>query len=201
MVYDVSSIVVEDIRDEQEYHGHRVKLESRLGNARISLQIDVGFGDIVVPQPQSITFPVLLDGPAPQLRAYTPETAVAEKLHAMVTLGIRNSRMKDFFDLLVMSRTMTFEGNVLVHAIRATFEKRGDRAPAEEPFAFTDEFARDFAKQTQWNAFVRREKLELTTNLEKIVREIRRFALNPLRAASMSEAFEEIWAPEGPWKE
>ena len=160
MVYDESSITIADIRDDQEYHGHRVELDSRLGNARISLQVDVGFGDIVVPQPQSITFPVLLDGPAPKLRAYTPETTVAEKLHAMVTLGIRNSRMKDFFDLVVMSRMMAFEGNVLVRAIRATFERRGDRAPEEEPFAFTDDFARDRAKQTQWNAFVRRGRFE-----------------------------------------
>jgi hypothetical protein len=118
----------------------------------------------------------------------------------MVTLGIRNSRMKDFFDLVVMSRTMTFEGSVLVRAIRATFEKRGDQAPREEPFAFTDDFARDLGKQTQWNAFVRRGKFEFTTNFEKIVEEIRHFALDPLRAAAMNDAFEKSWAPEGPWK-
>jgi predicted nucleotidyltransferase component of viral defense system len=200
MTYDVSSILVTDIRDDQKYQGHRVELEGRLGNARISIQIDVGFGDIVIPQPQTITFPVLLDGPAPKIRAYTPETTVAEKLHAVVTLGIRNSRMKDFFDLVVISRTMTFEGTVLARAIKATFEKRGDQVPREEPFAFTNEFARDITKQRQWAAFVNRGNLEFTTNFEEVIEEIRRFVLTPLRIAATSEAFDKSWGPKGPWQ-
>jgi hypothetical protein len=153
-----------------------------------------------VPRPQTITFPVLLDGPAPQLRSYTAESVVAEKVHAMVTLGIRNTRMKDFFDLVVISRMMTFEGSVLVRAIKATFEKRGDRAFGEAPFVFTDDFARNLEKQNQWSAFVRRGKFEITTNFEKIVAEIKRFALEPLEAAATSGKFKKSWVSGGPWK-
>jgi predicted nucleotidyltransferase component of viral defense system len=124
LVFDASSLEIGAIREEQEYGGIRAVLIARLAAAKIRLQIDVGFGDVITPQAIDVDYPALLEFPAPHLRAYPRETVVAEKLEAIVHLGLANSRMKDFYDLMVLSRSFTFEGDVLVRAIRATFERR-----------------------------------------------------------------------------
>ena len=118
------SVRGEIIRVEEEYAGTRIKLMAMLGKARIPLQIDVGFGDAVTPPPQEIAFPTMLDFPAPPLRAYRPETVIAEKFHAMVDLGLRNTRMKDFYDVWKLSQQFEFDGETMVEAIRATFSRR-----------------------------------------------------------------------------
>ena len=130
MVYLADTITVAAIRPEDAYGGRRVTLSSRLGNARLKVQIDVGIGDAITPSPNWLNYPSLLDFPQPRLRVYTPETVVAEKFHAMVLLGIRNSRMRDFFDVFALARGMNFEIDALAEAIRATFDRR--RTPSRK---------------------------------------------------------------------
>jgi Nucleotidyl transferase AbiEii toxin, Type IV TA system len=127
-----------------------------LGKARVPIQIDVGFGDAITPGPRELIFGPMLDLPAPRLKTYPPETVVAEKLDAIVVLGMANSRMKDYFDLWTLRQTMAFELGALRNAVRATFERRGTPLPAELPVGLTDGFAEDVSKQKQWVAFIRK---------------------------------------------
>ena len=123
------------------------------------MQIDLGFGDVTFPAPKMSDYPTLLDFPAPRLKSYGRETVVAEKFEAMVKLGLLNSRMKDFFDLWLLSRQFDFDGPVLATAIAKTFEHRGTELTLQ-PTALTADFATDAGKMTQWNAFVRKSRLE-----------------------------------------
>ena len=137
-----------------------MKLETRLERARIDLQVDVGFGDAITPQAVAVAYPTHLGMEPPRLRAYPRRRVVAEKLEALVKLGMANSRMKDFFDLAVLARSFAFSGGVLRDAIVATFGRRGTAIPTELPIALTDSFAQDGTKLTQWRAFVSRNGLE-----------------------------------------
>ena len=119
----------------------RVKLMAMLGNVRIPLQVDVGAGDAVVPPPEVLDYPGLLDLPRARLRAYRPETSIAEKTEAMVRLALANSRMKDFFDIHRLAETRTFDGETMRLAVAATFTRRGIEIPSERPLALTSEFA------------------------------------------------------------
>ncbi len=132
----------ERIREDEEYEGVRVHLETRLAAARIRVQIDVGCGDVMTPAPQEMEYPVLLDFPGPRLRAYLREMVVAEKFEAMVKLGIANSRMKDFYDLWVIACDFKFDGALLSRAIKATFERRGTALTTSVPLALSDESQR-----------------------------------------------------------
>ena len=128
-MFSAQSVRGDTIKEDQEYEGLRLNLDCRLENARIPIQIDIGFGDVVTPAAAEVTYPVLLDFPAPVLPAYSRESVVAEKFQAMVMLGIANSRMKDFYDLWVLARQFEFQGPVLCQAIRATFERGARRFP------------------------------------------------------------------------
>lgn len=127
LAFEAGTVAVEAIREDQEYGGQRVKFDARLGQARIALQVDVGFGDAITPGAEEVEYPTLLGMAPPRLRAYPKETVVAEKLEAMVQLGLANSRMKDFYDLLVMSRTFAFEGEPLRRGDRGDVRAAGDR--------------------------------------------------------------------------
>jgi hypothetical protein len=157
--FDPTSIETDDIRDDQEYHGVRIRLLGFLGRARLPVQVDVGFGDSLTPAPDQIAYPTILDYPAPRLRAYHPATVVAEKLNATVVLGALNSRMKDFYDMHVILGHMDIDDDLLRDAIRATFDRRNVPLPEEVPVAFTPEFLEDGIKETQWQAFLRRSAL------------------------------------------
>ena len=154
--FDPATVTAGTIKEGQEYEGVRVGCLATLGQARIDLQVDVGFGDAVTPGPVTVQYPGLLDLPVPELAAYPRETVVAEKFQAMVMLGIANSRMKDFFDLWVLARSFAFAGPVLADAIRATFARRKTPVPAAPPLALTSEFGTDKAKVTQWKAFLKK---------------------------------------------
>ena len=156
LTFLADTVKAEPIREGQEYGGMRVTLMAMLGNARIPLQVDVGTGDAVVPPPETVDFPGLLDLPRARLRVYRPETAIAEKTEAMVTLALANSRMKDFFDVRRLAMTRSFDGDVLRAALAATFDRRQIARPSEVPFALTAEFGSDSQKQTQRAAFMRR---------------------------------------------
>jgi hypothetical protein len=198
--FDGGSISISEIREAQDYPGKRIGLRGRLGNARLDLQIDVGFGDAVTPEPAEIDYPALLDSPSPRVRAYPCETVIAEKLQTLVAFGMAISRMKDFYDIWMLSKQFPFAGVSLSPAVRATFERRGTAFPAGVPTALTDEFATDGTKQTQWTAFLRRNALlHAPPDLSSIVRDLRDFLLEPLHAAARSEPLAESWKPGGPW--
>jgi hypothetical protein len=133
--FQSDSVRAEAMKENEEYEGVRVKLLARLASARISIQIDVGFGDVITPAPDDVTYPTILTFPAPILKAYPRETVVAEKFQAMAMLGIVNSRMKDFYDLWTLARQFEFSGPVLSAAIRATFERRQTPLPEQLPIA------------------------------------------------------------------
>ncbi|GAB2612242.1 nucleotidyl transferase AbiEii/AbiGii toxin family protein [Novilysobacter erysipheiresistens] len=173
--YDTDSITVEAIREEARYDGLRVTLLALLGNARCTVQWDVGFGDAVTPAVLQTPYPTLLDDmPAPDLRVYPRETVFAEKLEAIAQLGIANSRMKDYFDLLALVRENAMNPAHLANALRATFERRGTPVLEATPFGLSDAFADDAQKKTQWQAFLKRNRLQ-APDLEDAVTEIRAY--------------------------
>ena len=198
--FSTESIQVTEIREGLEYPGQRVKLEARLGNARINVQIDIGFGDTVVPKAIKIEYPTLLNMPAPHIHAYPPETVVAEKFQSMVSLGMLNSRMKDYYDLRMIAKEFQFDGNTMAKAIKATFNRRNTDIPTETPVALTEEFFSNQEKITQWQAFLRRSKLEDTSvELSQVINELCKFLLPPTLAISNNIDFNQMWADGGPW--
>ncbi len=193
------TIKAEPIREGQGYGGMRVTLMAMLGNVRIPIQVDVGTGDAVVPPPETVDFPGLLDLPRARLRVYRPETAIAEKTEAMVTLALANSRMKDFFDVRRLAMTRSFDGDVLRTALAATFGRRQIARPSDVPFALTDEFGSDSRKQTQWTTFMRRVPGADRPTFGEVVVQLRGFLWPALQAAAEETAWPRSWPPGGPW--
>lgn len=200
VVYHMDSVRVEPIRVEQEYHGNRVHLNCRLEQAKLELQIDIGFGDAIVPPAERVEFPALLDFPAPRMRAYPKEATIAEKLHAMVTFGDRNSRTKDFFDLWTLASGCSFQGERLCQAIAATFSRRGTPVPSEAPVALTDAFAVHPDQLVRWRAFLRRLGAPTDAEWAEVLSRAREFLLPPCFAAAAEQPFAMTWEPGGPWR-
>lgn len=199
VAFDVDVLEVGPIRDDQEYGGVRVSTVARIAGAKVRVQVDIGFGDAVTPDAELVDFPALLDFPAPRLLAYPRETVVAEKLDAMVQLGMANSRMKDFFDVAMLADRFTFAGALLARAIRATFERRRTTLPRGVPVALSSEFADDAAKRTQWAAFVRKAGAAGTADLPTTVERIANFVSRPLEVATTNGPWDGRWANGGPW--
>jgi hypothetical protein len=195
------TVRAERIRADEEYEGVRVRCEAHLGNARIGVQADIGFGDVVTPAVAVVTYPTLLRFPAPVLLAYPQETVISEKFQAMVLLGIGNSRMKDFYDVWVMARQFVFQGPTLSRAIRATFQRRQTAVPGEPPLALSAAFHTDRDKQQQWQAFVRKGKLaSARVELEQVVTVLRDFLMPPAQAVCKGDPFDMTWPASGPWQ-
>jgi hypothetical protein len=193
--YDTANMKIAPIREDNVYGGWRLSLLAFVGSARLPVQVDIGFGDAITPAPELVTYPTLLDGmDAPRLRAYPVYTVIAEKFHAMVELGIDNSRMKDFFDLAVIAKTSAVDGGVLLAALRATFARRGTPLPASTPIALTPEFAAAPAKARQWGAFESKAQLQ-PHDLLGVVTLLEAFLAPPTRAAVSDEPFERTWTP------
>lgn len=172
LVFDLSAMSVDAIREIARYDGLRIQLKARLGTATCVIQWDIGFGDAITPQPEQVRFVTMLeDLPAPMLRIYPRETAFAEKLEAVVVLGMANSRMKDYFDLLSLIREARVDPMILAQAVAATFERRATPLPEGLPIGLTDTFALDSAKRRQWRAFLDRNRLQ-APSLEETVAEI-----------------------------
>lgn len=191
------------ITEEQEYEGVRINLRVLFAgtNTRIDLQVDIGFGDAVIPAPVLVEFPTLLDFPAPRPRIYTRETALAEKFQAMVKLGIANSRMKDFYDVWFLSQEFQFEGEALCRALKATFYRRKTALPVEPPLALTTEFSEDLDKQKQWKAFLKTKDVRAKQKLlSEVIPILQGFLMPPSQAIASCEPFEKIWYPTGPWQ-
>ena len=199
--FNAEHIAAEPIRDDQIYGGVRLRTSARLGTAVIPIQIDIGFGDVVTPGPSELEYPVLLDHTAPKLNAYPRETVAAEKFEAVVALDLANSRMKDFYDLLAMSRLFTFEGAVLAAAIRATFERRTTPVPRERPPLFTGAFSDDPQKAQQWRSFLAREPLLIDEpDLPTVIREIGDFIMPAAHGAIDGGHMPGRWSPDTGWR-
>lgn len=201
LVFDAATIKAEAIRANQDYGGVRVKLTALLGRTRIPVQIDIGFGDAVTPAATDIVFPALLDFPVPMVRAYPRETVVAEKLQAIVVLGLVNTRMKDYYDLVALARMFEFDGETLRDAIAATFERRQTPLPAKVPAGLTDAFTSDPRKIALWQAFIGREPLLLNPgDLVAAIEDIEAFVMPALQAAREGTRFSRRWKAGGPWR-
>ena len=193
VVFDVAGVEAAPIRGDDEYPGVRVRTGATIAGARLRIQIDVGFGDVITPGAIEIEYPTLLDLPAPILRAYPLETVVAEKTEAVVSLGIGNTRMKDFHDLWMIAQTFTFEFGTLTDAIQQTFERRRTSLPEQLPVGLSEFFALE--REVQWQAFRERDRLEETpASLVQVVNDLRAF-LQPVLADEDVTS----WLPGGPW--
>lgn len=200
LAFDPESVAGERIAEDADYSGVRFRVNGTLGNARLAVQVDVGFGDAVFPRPVLVEYPTLLRLPAPVLRAYTRESTVAEKFCAMVALDLLNSRMKDFFDIALLCREFDFDGTTLAEAVTRTFERRRMSVPAS-PVSFSPDFAARPDKQAQWRAFVRRTHLAgVPLDFGDTVRVVREFLQPVAESLAARQPFNRTWPPAGPWR-
>ncbi len=201
VVFDPDAIRIEAIRAEDEYAGTRVTLPARCGTARLTLQIDVGLGDAVWPAPQPCVYPALLDFPAPEVLAYPREAVVAEKFEAMVALGDRNSRIKDFFDIHYLARQFEFDRATLVEAVRRTFERRGTLIAAEPPIGLTPAYWENPSRPAQTRAFARRAGLKVPENPgTEFAGLLGAFLLPVVDDLRHGKGRTGTWFPGGPWR-
>jgi len=201
LVFDAATLTAQPIRDDSEYQGLRIRLEARLGASRIPVQIDIGFGNAIDPPPQTVTYPTLLDDPAPRIQAYPLEAVVAEKFHAIVLLGERNSRFKDFYDLHVLAKQFPFDGERLAKSIAATFARRRTDITAVQSTSLTPGFFSDEARATQWRAYLDRDHLPgAPADFTPVGEALTRF-LGPVSTAlAAGEEFTANWEAGGPWR-
>lgn len=200
IIFFADSIAIDPTREGQLYVGVRIRLRAKLHGAEIPIQVDVGFGDAITPAAERIEYPTLLGSPTFELLAIPRYTMIAEKLEAIVHLGIANTRLKDFYDVWLLSMQMSFEGSVLQEAIRNTFARRGTQIPEGKPVAFLDDFKSDPQKQAQWRAFVNKlNPLDAHEDLAAVVDAVAAFCMPAMAAAKSNEVFGEHWQKGGPW--
>jgi hypothetical protein len=199
--FDHDSIETAPIRVALDYPGVRIRCRGKLGTAKVALQIDIGFGDSVVPKPEPIEYPTLLEFPPPQVIAYRPETVIAEKLEAIVNLGLRTSRMKDYFDLWWLTGNRKFDGAVMAEALSSTFSRRKSSMPQDVPVGLSGLALESEDKKRQWRAFLRRMRHEQEgTSFQEVVEQIRTFATPIFFALSRGQSFSEKWLPGKGWR-
>ena len=201
IVFQPDSVMATKIRKEANYAGIRVTLLGMLGSARCPVQIDIGFGDAVVPDPDEVHYPVILsEMPEPRLRAYPRYTVVAEKLEALTSLGMLNSRMKDYFDLWVLARHSDFDGPILSQAVAATFERRRTPIPHGAPIGLSDEFINDVQKNRQWQAFLCKNALD-SMPLATVIADLREFLLPVLASVDTGGSYDMAWWCREGWRQ
>jgi hypothetical protein len=200
LVFDTEAITAEPIRDGSEYDGLRIRIRARLGESAIPIQVDIGFGNAIVPGPEEKEYRTILGDPPPRILAYPPESVVAEKTHAMVILGQRNSRFKDFYDIYAMAGAFRFERTTLVQAVKATFDRRRTPVQAELPGALAAPFYSDDSRASQWRACVSRNGLsDAPADFAQVGDRIVAF-LRPLWAdLDSGSATAADWQGGGPW--
>jgi len=201
LVFDPDSVTGERIIEGASYEGIRVRLRGTLGTARVVIQVDIAFGDIIVPFATTTDYPTILDLPIPSVQGYSKESAIAEKLQIMVRLGILNSRLKDFHDIWLLGRQFDFDGQTLASAIKETFRNRETEIPAQID-ALMAAFVQDADKQSQWRGFRRRNLLEDSPKtLLDVVERISTFLAPVMGAIVLGKPFSTVWEHPGPWKE
>ncbi|NVD27199.1 nucleotidyl transferase AbiEii/AbiGii toxin family protein [Parasphingorhabdus flavimaris] len=174
--FDAAAARIDRIREEVEYGGVRVRTIAEIGGAKVPVSVDIGFGDATEPGAENLDFPVMLEMSPPKLQGYARETVIAEKFQAMVALGHANTRLKDYYDIWILSQSFTFEDGRLPKAIAATFSRRETEIPAETPDGLTAAFGEDPAKQGQWEAFARDVSID-PGPLSKVIEDLARFLM------------------------
>ena len=199
--FDISTLAAEPIRDEVQYHGLRVRFLARLGRARIRMQIDIGFGNAIEPPADDVEYPTLLGGASPRIRAYPPEAVVAEKFHTLVVLGERNSRMKDLYDLHAIAGQFDFEGESLVRAIRATFQRRRTDITTAQPAGLAPRFFADENRAGQWRTYSNRNALPgAPRDIQQVGERLRSFLGPAWNALADNDKTPGQWRAGGPWQ-
>ena len=202
VVFDSATIRIDNIRDEQQYSGLRVQIRGSLGQARLYLQVDLGFGDVITPEREEQDYPTLLDLPVPRLWTYPRETLVAEKLEAMVSLGIRNSRVKDLWDIACLARRFAFDGETLQTAIEETFRRRRTSFAGERPMALLPSYYEDTTREQQWQA-LQRQIGTATDGPARLVdagEELRSFLGPVYNSLIEGRPFTQVWPAGGEWR-
>ncbi|MBW1790927.1 MAG: nucleotidyl transferase AbiEii/AbiGii toxin family protein [Deltaproteobacteria bacterium] len=194
--FDSSSITVEQIAVDADYQGLRVQLYGYLGTARIRVQVDIGFSDIITPGPETYDYPTILDLPEPKLNCYNKETMIAEKLQAMVKLDILNSRMKDIYDIWVLSRRFEFKSMSLKNSIINTFKQR-ETEVTENITTFTERYYQNDEKLKQWQGFLRKSRVsDVPKNLGDIIGDLKAFLEPILISILHKDKFKKTWKPK-----
>ena len=200
IAFQPDTVKAVEIRKEANYAGVRVTLLGMLDSARCSVQIDIGFGDAVVPGPDEVLYPVILDEmPGPHLYVYPRYTVVAEKLEALTSLGMLNSRMKDYFDLWILAKHSDFDGLILSRAVAATFERRRTTVHAGVPIGLSDEFINDAQKGKQWQGFLRKNALD-PMSLTTVVVDLRDFLIPVPAAIAAGSRHDYPWRAGAGWQ-
>lgn len=201
--FDLSELAIDTIRPDEEYSGKRARFRALLGSARVAVQLDVGVGDVVVPDPEDVTYPTMLSVlPAPRLRAYPRESTVAEKFEAMVKLDTRNSRMKDFHDVWALAGAFPFDGPTLTRAVAACFERRRTLWTRETPSALTPDFYQNPEFATRWRNYLAAGAVLVPppAQFEVIGERVTHFLGRVRESILAGTALERTWPPGGPWK-
>jgi len=198
--FDPDSVQGEEIRAQKAYEGVRINVRGNLGNAQITIQIDVGFGDVITPGPLWVEYPTILDNNNLRIQGYTLESAIAEKYQAMIDLDMANSRMKDFYDIYFLSEHHSFKGEKLQKAIEETFDRRDTDIPAELPAALTKAFFEEDAKVKQWNAFIRKiSDNQVPSDPITVAQRMKEFLWPITEAIQNQQAFALDWKEKGGW--
>ena len=201
IVFNCEALKIEPIRGQDEYDGLRARFDATVDGARIRMRIDIGFGNAIQPPPTEAQYPVLLDLPRPRIRVYPREAVVAEKLHAMVTHGERNSRYKDFYDLHALARHFDFDGERLVRAVGATFERRGMTITRVSPIALTPRFYDDSARAEEWAGYLNRNNLPgASSDFGTVGDRLLAFFGEPWAVMALGATFTGTWPAGGPWR-
>lgn len=196
-----SRVSIQPIRESTSYSGLRALFDARLGQSRIRMQLDVGSGDEVIPKPTRLVLPSLLKQDAPDLLCYSPYSSVAEKLEAMLVLGLANSRMKDYFDIAFLAQSMEFSGNSLCQAISGCCNRRGTVLPQRLPDGLHRRFATDDKAESRWRGFISKSHLgDHPSSWTETHRDCASFLTEPLLAAATGSQFTSHWRPGGPWR-
>ncbi len=200
VIFLTETIEGKKIREGRAYEGIRVNLKALLGTQEFGVQLDVGFGDSMVPAPEEIDYPVLLDFPSPRLKAYQKETIISEKFQNMIEMGLVNSRVKDFYDIWFLCKNFEFDGLELQDAFTGTFKRRKTAVPEVIPLSLTDEMDQDEVMRTRWTVFLndlglRGEDLPLID----VINQIRSFVMPVSRSIHKKEEFDKIWKPDKGW--
>jgi predicted nucleotidyltransferase component of viral defense system len=200
--FDPKSIKGEAIRLAAKYNGVRIVFGGVLDQAKVTVQVDIGFADIITPSAQPISYPTLLDFGTPELLGYTPETTIAEKFEAIVSLDMANTRLKDFLDIWTLAKGRSFDGGVLGQAINATFSQRATELPTSTPIALTAAYSSASDKCAQWKAYEKKARVggEMPS-LAQATDLIGAFVMPVVEALNAGEVFIKHWAPGGLWRD
>ena len=192
ITYETSTIDLSEIQVDGEYQGVRILFKAKLDSAKIPMQLDIGFSDVIFPEPAFITYPVILEFPSPHLQGYTPESVIAEKFEAMMKLGLINTRMKDFYDIWILQKTLSFNGNSLHNAIQATFSRR-QTALIILPDSISNVFHDDPIHQNRWKQFLKKiEQEKEVVELSEVISDIKEFLQPIVEASANSQAFRQM---------